>query len=193
MKSLCVYCGSSSGSKAGYADAARDLGRLLAESDIRLVYGGASVGIMGVLADEVIAAGGKATGVIPKAIFEKEVAHQGLSELCVVDSMHSRKAMMAELSDAFVALPGGLGTLEELFEILTWTQLGLQQKPCGLLNVAGFYDHLIRFLEHSVTQAFVKPVHRDMLLVETDARALLGALQAYHPPEVNKWIEASDT
>ncbi len=193
MKSLCVYCGSSPGSKAGYADAARDLGRLLAESDIRLVYGGASVGIMGVLADEVIAAGGKATGVIPKAIFEKEVAHQGLSELCVVDSMHSRKAMMAELSDAFVALPGGLGTLEELFEILTWTQLGLQQKPCGLLNVAGFYDHLIRFLEHSVTQAFVKPVHRDMLLVETDARALLGALQAYHPPEVNKWIEASDT
>jgi uncharacterized protein (TIGR00730 family) len=193
MKTLCVYCGSSPGSRPAYAGSARALGRLLAAAKINLVYGGASVGIMGVLADEVIACGGEAIGVIPSAILKKEIAHQGLSELHVVDSMHSRKAMMADLSDGFVALPGGLGTLEELFEILTWTQLGLQQKPCGLLNVNGFYDHLIRFLDHSVTEAFVKPVHRELLLVEDEPERLLEAMQAYRAPRVDKWINPVDS
>lgn len=188
MKRVCVYCGSSPGRRAEYRQAAAMLGRRLAARDIALVYGGASVGIMGVIADAVLSSGGQAIGVIPEALAVKEVAHAGLTEQHVVGSMHERKALMAELADGFIALPGGWGTLEELFEMLTWAQLGFHGKPCGLLNVHGYFDSLHRFLEHAIEEQFVKPVYRDMLIIEEDPNRLLERFHDYQAPRVRKWL-----
>ncbi len=176
MRSVCVYCGSSSGRREVYRDAARDLGRALAARGWRLVYGGASIGLMGAIADSVLEAGGEAIGVIPESLMTDEVAHRGLTELCVTESMHERKTLMAELADAFLALPGGLGTLEELFEILTWAQLGFHDKPCGLLDVAGYFTELRGFLHHARSEQFLRREHADLLIVESDSDALLDRL-----------------
>jgi uncharacterized protein (TIGR00730 family) len=182
LKSICVFCGSRSGSRPEYARAAGELGRVLAERGIELVYGGGSVGLMGTLADAVLAAGGRVTGVIPEALATKEVAHWGLTELHVVPSMHVRKATMARLADAFIALPGGFGTLEELFEIVTWAQLGLHQKPAGLLNTAGFFDALLALVDHTVTEEFVRPENRELLLEAKEPADLLDQLERTRPP-----------
>jgi len=189
LKNICVYCGSSPGRLKAYADAARALAEALVSRNIGLVYGGASIGIMGAVADHVLQLGGKAVGVIPEALMRKEVAHYRLSELYVTQSMHERKMRMAELSDGFIALPGGLGTLEELFEIWTWAQLGFHDKPCGLLNVEGYYDPLIEFLDHAVTEQFVHPSHRAILIVESDPEKLLDRFANYQPPIVKTWVE----
>lgn len=188
MKTICVYCGSSPGRRPAYLEAARSLGETLTNRGLHLVYGGASVGIMGAVADAVLAGGGEATGVIPEALAVKEVAHASLTQQRVVGSMHERKALMAELSDGFVALPGGWGTFEELFEMLTWAQLGFHDKPCGLLNIDGYYDDLAKFLEHAVEEGFVPPVCRSMLIVEREPEALLERFEAYSAPTVRKWI-----
>ncbi len=193
LKAICVYCGSSVGRRESYAVAARGLGNVLAERDIALVYGGASVGIMGAVADTVLAAGGRAIGVIPETLMRKELAHPGLTELHVTKSMHERKALMAERSDGFIALPGGVGTLEELFEVWTWAQLGLHQKPCGLLNVDGYFDKLLEFLDHTAAENFVKPEHRSLLLTETNPSALLDGFLSYTPQAVPKWITPDET
>lgn len=193
MKRLCVYCGSSPGRDPRYGEAARTLGNILLERDIGLVYGGASVGVMGQVADAVLAGGGQAIGVIPEALAVKEVAHDGLTEQHVVPSMHERKALMADLSDGFVALPGGWGTIEEIFEVLTWAQLGFHDKPCGLLNTGGYYDLLHGFLEHAIEEEFVKPTYRQMLIVESDPAALLDRYAAYTPPKIKKWITREET
>lgn len=188
MQSICVFCGSNTGVGDGYVHAARSLAQALARRGIRLVYGGGSIGLMGVLGDAALAAGGHVTGVTPRKLLEREVVHRGLTELHVVETMHERKAMMAALSDAFVALPGGLGTLEELFEVLTWTQLGIHSKPCALLDVAGYYTRLSGFLDHAVERGFVKKEHRDMLLVAEDPETLLDRLASANLPRVSKWI-----
>jgi uncharacterized protein (TIGR00730 family) len=185
---VCVFCGSSSGVRASYGEAARTFGELLAQAGIGLVYGGAQVGLMGVVADAVLARGGEVIGVIPNGLVAREVAHRGLSDLRVVSSMHERKALMAELSDAFVALPGGIGTLEELFEVWTWAQLGIHTKPCALLNVDGFYDSLAGFLDHVVDQGFLRANQREMLIVERDPAALLQRFADYQHPEAPKWL-----
>ena len=189
MKSVCVFCGSSPGGDPAYLDAARTTGAAIAERGLTLVYGGAKVGLMGAVADAALAASGEVIGVLPKALMIKEIGHTGLSRLEVVASMHERKARMAELSDGFIALPGGAGTLEEIFEIWTWGQLGFHGKPAGFLNVAGYYDKLAGFLDHTVSEAFVKPVHRDMLIFRDDPAALLDALAAYDAPATGKWLE----
>jgi uncharacterized protein (TIGR00730 family) len=189
MRRLCVYCGSNPGSQPDYTEAARNLARALVERNIEVVYGGASVGIMGVLADAILAEGGHVIGIIPQALVDKEVAHRGLSDLRVVKSMHERKTLMAELSDGFIALPGGLGTLEELFEVLTWALLGLHQKPCGLLNIRDYYRSLIDFLDHAVAERFIKDVHRAMLLVEEQPERLLERFELYKAPSVAKWFD----
>ena len=189
IASLCVYCGSASGGSPVYAAAARALGRELVRRDIGLVYGGGNVGLMGAIADEVMASGGHATGVIPEALMKREVGHHGLTELHVVRDMHERKAMMAELADGFIAMPGGFGTLEELFEVTTWAQLGLHQKPIGLLNVNGFYDGLTAFAAHLVTQGFVRPDHAQLLMHAPDAAALLDQFETYVPNIKVKWLE----
>lgn len=189
MKRVCVYCGSSPGKHTSYRDAAESLGQVLARRRIALVYGGASVGVMGAVADAVVSAGGEAFGVIPESLMSFEVAHRGLTELIVVDSMHTRKARMADLSDAFIALPGGLGTLEELFEMLTWSQLRFHQKPVGLLNVDGFYDGLLAFLDGTVDAGFVRQEHRDNLIVGDDPEQLLADLADWSPPDIDKWWE----
>lgn len=178
MRSLCVFCGSSPGLSESYAAAARDLGRALAGRGVRVVYGGASVGLMGAVADAALAAGGEVVGVIPRHLADREVAHHGLTELHVVASMHERKALMAELSDGFVALPGGMGTLEELAEILTWAQLGLHVKPVGVLDVDGFWQPLVAWLDHAEGQGFLRPEHRALLTARADVEALLDALDA---------------
>lgn len=192
MKSVCVYCGSNPGRQPAYAEAARGLGAALVARGLGLVYGGASVGVMGVLADAVLALGGHVTGVIPEALVRREVAHPGLSRLVVTGSMHERKTRMADLADGFVALPGGIGTLEELFEAWTWAQLGLHGKPCGLLNVAGYFDGLLAFLDHAVAERFVKEPHRAMLIVSDDPSELLRRFEAYEAPVVRKWIAKGD-
>ncbi len=181
MKSLCVYCGSSIGASPAYTMAARALAEAMVKSNISLVYGGGNVGLMGVIADEVIRLGGEATGVIPKALMDKEVGHAGLTRLHIVKDMHERKAMMAALSDGFVAMPGGIGTLEELFEVFTWSQLGLHDKPIGLLNVNGFYDGLIAFLEHVVIERFLRPEQASLLVHEAEGEALLARLKTHVP------------
>jgi uncharacterized protein (TIGR00730 family) len=194
ISSVCVYCGSSAGRRPAYVEAARALAAALVARGIRLVYGGARVGVMGALADAALALGGTVTGVIPRALAGKELAHDGLSELIVTESMHARKTIMAERSDACIALPGGIGTLEELFEAWTWTQLGFHRKPCGLLNPAGYFDALIQFVDHSVAEGYMRQTHRDILLVDVDPDALLDRLEAYEPPEITKWITgAGDT
>ncbi|WP_260581314.1 TIGR00730 family Rossman fold protein [Sphingopyxis sp. PET50] len=185
---ICVFSGSSAGISGAYERAARALGKRLAQGGIDLVYGGAAVGLMGAIADATLAEGGHVTGVIPQALVDKEVAHRGLTELHIVNSMHERKAMMADLSDGFIAMPGGIGTFEELFEVWTWAQLGSHAKPCALLNILGFYDRLLEFLGHVVGQGFLKKVHRDMLIVEEDPAALLHAMAQYKAPAVGKWI-----
>jgi uncharacterized protein (TIGR00730 family) len=176
LRSVCVFCGSSAGSDPRYLAAAQSFGRSLAVAHLRIVYGGASVGLMGALADAALEAGGEVIGVIPAALFDREIAHRGLSDLRVVTTMHERKAMMADLADAFVALPGGLGTLEELFEVWTWGMLGLHDKPYGLLNVGGFYDRLIGFLDSITAQGFVRPAQRSRLVVDANAETLLRRL-----------------
>jgi uncharacterized protein (TIGR00730 family) len=188
LGSVCVFAGSSPGARPEYAAAARTLGRSLAGEGIALVYGGGSVGLMGVLADEALADGGSVIGVIPRALFEREVGHDGLTELRVVESMHERKAQMADLADAFIALPGGMGTLEELFETLTWGQLGYHDKPCGLLNTSGYWDDMLAALDRAVGEHFLAPKHRQMLLVEEEPAALLELLRTYEPPRVEKWL-----
>ena len=188
MKRVCVFCGSNSGSRAAYLKAAQALGQALARRGLGLVYGGGRVGLMGALADAVLVKGGEVIGVIPEAMVVKELAHRGLADLRVVGSMHERKALMADLAEAFVALPGGYGTVEEFCEVLTWSQLGLHRKPCGLLNVAGFYDPLLALFDHAATEQFVRPVHRSMVLVEQDPDRLLDLLANYRPPDLEKWI-----
>jgi uncharacterized protein (TIGR00730 family) len=189
---LCVFCGSNAGQDPVYLATARALGDALAASGIGLVYGGASVGLMGAVADAVLAKGGDVIGVMPQALVDKEIAHRGLTDLRVVGSMHERKALMVELADGFIALPGGLGTFEELFEVWTWAQLGYHRKPCALLNAGGFYDKLTDFLDDVVERGFVKPIHRAMLIVESDPAALIQAIRAYEPPKVDKWIKAGE-
>ena len=188
MKAVCVYCGSSRGADAAYVEAARSVGRLLAESGRTLVYGGGRVGLMGAVADAVLDRGGRVIGVIPRSLLEKELAHQGLTDLRVVASMHERKAMMADLSDAFLTLPGGLGTLEELFETWTWGQLGLHEKPYGLLNVAGFFDPLLAFVDRTIEQRFVMAEHRAMLLVGADPEQLLRDMEVHRPAVLPRWL-----
>ncbi|MEO5373054.1 MAG: TIGR00730 family Rossman fold protein [Alphaproteobacteria bacterium] len=184
MKRLCVFCGSSPGADPVYREAATALGHALAEAGIGLVYGGASVGLMGAVADAVLSRGGEVIGVIPRLLVGFEVEHTGLADLRVVDTMHERKAMMADLADGFIALPGGIGTLEELFEVWTWGQLGAHGKPCGLLDVAGYYRGLRGFIDHMVEEGFLRPPHRSMLVVETSAESLLHRFRAYAPPPV---------
>jgi uncharacterized protein (TIGR00730 family) len=178
---ICVFCGTNAGARPEYGAAARALGKLLAEEGIELVYGGASVGIMGELADAVHEHGGHVTGIIPQQLMQKEAAHTGIPDLIVVASMHQRKSQMADMSDGFIALPGGIGTLEGFFEILTWAQLGIHRKPSGLLNVAGYFDELIRFLDRAVAEGFLAQEHRAAIMVESDPRRLLERLRAYAP------------
>jgi uncharacterized protein (TIGR00730 family) len=178
MKSIAVYCGANPGASGVYADAARALGRALVARNVALVYGGGHVGLMGIIADEVLRMGGEVTGVIPQQLVDRELAHPGLTRLFVVKDMHERKAMMAQLSDGFIAMPGGMGTLEELFEMLTWSQLRIHAKPIGALNVAGFYDQLVGFLQHAHGEAFIKPEHAGLMMVDADPEALLARLMA---------------
>lgn len=187
MRSVCVYCGSSGNAAEVYFEAARRTGQTLVERGLSLVFGGSRSGLMGVLADTVLAGGGRAVGVIPGTLVEKEVAHSGLSELHVVESMHDRKALMSDLADAFIALPGAFGTLDELFETLTWGQLQFHRKPIGLLNVDGFYDALLGFLERSERDGFLHPAHRAMITVGTDPAGLLDRMACYEPPDAGKW------
>ena len=188
MRRICVFCGSSPGRSPAYAQAAVELGQTLIARGLGLVYGGASVGLMGKLADTVLQAGGEVIGVIPDTLIRYEVAHRGLPDLRVVRSMAERKTLMAELSDGFISLPGGTGTLDEMTEMLTWSQLGEHDKPSGLLNVDGFYANLIAFLDHAVEERFLRPEHRAMLIVETSANALLDRFESYAAPKLEKWI-----
>jgi uncharacterized protein (TIGR00730 family) len=190
---LCVFCGSSSGRESVYTGLAVQLAQELAQRNIGIVYGGGRVGLMGALADAALAAGGQVIGVMPQALIDREIAHRGLTELRVVGSMHERKALMAELADGFIALPGGIGTLEELFEVWSWAQLGFHRKPCGLLDVDGFFDPLIQFLDHLVTAGFVRPAHRAMLLLATSPADLLSQFASYEAPKVGKWITRAET
>jgi len=190
VKHICVFCGSSAGDDPRFLDIARRLGSLIAGRGLGLVYGGATVGLMGAVADAVLAGGGHVTGVIPSRLVERELAHHGLPDLRVVASMHERKALMADLADAFIALPGGIGTLEETFEVLTWAQLGLHHKPVGLLDAGGYYGSLLAFLDHAVASRFVRPEHRSMLLVDEDPGRLLDRLASQAPVEIEKWIRS---
>ncbi|PCC98315.1 TIGR00730 family Rossman fold protein [Halopseudomonas pelagia] len=189
---ICVFCGSSSGNQSLYLDAAQQLGTTLAKAGITLVYGGAQVGLMGAVADAAIAAGGEVIGVIPRHLVERELAHTGLTELREVGSMHERKAMMADLSDGFIALPGGVGTFEELFEVWTWAQLGHHQKPCALFNAGGYYDKLIAFLDHAMNEGFMKQAYREMLIVAPDVESLMAKVEAYEAPKVAKWMDKEE-
>jgi uncharacterized protein (TIGR00730 family) len=191
IRSLCVFCGSNSGNDPIYANVARDFGVLLAKSNVALVYGGGHVGLMGIVADAVLAGGGKAIGVIPRMLWDREVGHRNLTELHIVETMHERKAMMASLSDAFVALPGGLGTLEEIFEVWTWAQLGIHRKPLGFLDANGFYAPLLSFLDLAVDAGFVRAQHRSMAIVDVDPASLLRRMSEYELPIVEKWISAA--
>ena len=194
MRRVCVFCGASPGARPEYAQATTELARSLAAEGVGVVYGGGGVGLMGVLADAVLAEGGEIIGVIPRALLEREIAHRDVADMRVVASMHERKALMAELADAFIALPGGLGTLEELFEVYTWAQLGLHRKPCALLNVAGYYDGVADFLSHAVEERFLREEHREMLVVETQPGPLIERLRGFEPDSVlPKWIDREET
>lgn len=189
IQRVCVFCGSNGGARPEYLEAAVKLGQNLTARSIGLVYGGAGVGLMGAVADAVLNAGGEVIGVMPRSLVEREVAHRKLRDLRVVGSMHERKVLMAELADAFIALPGGLGTLEEFFEVWTWAQLGEHSKPLGMLNVAGYYDPLLVFFDHLVNERFIRPEHRAMVLVEEDCGTLIARFASYSPPVVSKWID----
>ncbi len=193
MKRLCVFCGSSPGARPAYVATALALGRLLADRGIGVVYGGASVGLMGAVADGALAGGGEVIGVIPRALAVKEIAHTSLTELHIVETMHERKALMAELSGGFVALPGGIGTLEEIFEAWTWGQLGIHQKPVGILDVRDYYGKLLAFLDDALAQRFVKPEHRAQLVTATEPEELLEKMLAWKPLVVAKWMTAEET
>jgi hypothetical protein len=193
MKRLCVFCGSNLGAQAAYAQAAHEMGLALARAGLGLVYGGGNVGLMGVVADAALAHGGQVVGVIPQALVDKELAHTGLTELRIVRSMHERKAMMAELADAFIALPGGYGTLEEFCEIVTWAQLGLHRKPCGLLNVEGFYDPFLAQIDRAVEAGFIRKQHRAFIVVGEKPEPLLQNLLQFQPPSIHKWIDRDET
>lgn len=193
LRSLCVYCGSSPGADPRYASGAQALARELAQRQITLVYGGGCVGLMGVVADAMLAAGGKVIGVIPRALMEKEVGHLQLTELRIVTSMHERKALMAQLADGFVALPGGIGTFEELFEIWTWSQLGIHSKPCALLNIAGYYDPLVDFLDHATRQGFIRQQQRDLLFTTTSPQDLIRHMACYVAPETRQWLNQNQS
>jgi uncharacterized protein (TIGR00730 family) len=193
MRSVCVFCGSSPGADPIYREAAVALGREVAGRGLRLVYGGGNVGLMGIVADAALAAGGEVIGIIPRALAAREVAHRGLTELVVVETMHDRKARMADLADAFVALPGGYGTFEEFCEVLTWTQLGVHAKPCGVLNVNGYYDPLLALFDRAVADRFLRPENRALVLTDTTAAGLLDALATWVPTAVDKWIDRSQT
>ena len=186
MKRICVYCGSGIGADSAYENSACNLGKVIADNNIELVYGGASVGLMGTIAKSVVENNGKVIGVIPKFLVGKEVAFTELTDLRVVESMHERKILMTELSDGFIALPGGFGTLEEIFEIITWAQLGFHNKPCGLLNIKGYYDHLLKFLDHTVDQYFIEKEQRNMIIVEENSDKMIKRFNNYLPPLVDK-------
>lgn len=188
MKRLCVFCGSAAGRDPAYRAAARALGLLLPSRGLGLVYGGGHVGLMGIVADAALAAGGEVIGVLPRGLQAREVGHERLSELRVVDTMHERKAAMAELAGGFIALPGGMGTLEETAEVLTWSQLGIHRKPVGLLNVNGYWRPLVGFFDHAVAEGFLRPEHRALLLVEEEPAALIDRMLAWRPPELPRWI-----
>lgn len=188
MNSICVFCGSSPGKVPAYTEAARLLGHTLAERNITLVYGGGHIGLMGVVADAALEKGGEVVGVMPRSLVEREIGHTEVTKLHVVGSMHERKALMSDLSEGFIALPGGNGTLEEFFEVLTWAQLGEHGKPCGLLNVAGYYDPLLAVFDNMVAQEFLRPEHRKLVLLEEDPSALLHKFESYEPPRTIKWI-----
>lgn len=186
-QNICVYTGSNTGAKSDYAAAAKTLAAELVARELNLVYGGAKIGLMGVIADEVLRLGGEVIGVMPAHIAGHGVAHSDLTELHVVDSMHQRKTLMSDLADGFIALPGGGGTMEEIFEVFTWAQLGLHSKPCGLLNICGYYDHLHAFLRHATEEKFMKPAHLEMLLIRDNPHDLLNAFEEYKPKKENKW------
>jgi uncharacterized protein (TIGR00730 family) len=192
IQRLCVFCGSSSGARPIYAEAAAELGRELVKSGVALVFGGGRVGLMGVVADSVLAAGGQAIGVMPRALVEKEIAHTSLTELHVVESMHLRKAKMADLADAFLLLPGGYGSWEEFLEVVTWLQLGIHRKPCALLNVAGYYDALLSLASHALAEGFLRPAHKEMLIVEENPACLLVRLEAARVPSETKWVDPTE-
>lgn len=193
MKRVCVFCGSSHGVRPAYTEAARRMGALLAGRGITMVYGGGNVGLMGELADAALGAGGEVIGVIPRSLADREVAHLGLTDLRIVSSMHERKAMMAELSDAFIAMPGGMGTYEELFEVITWSQLGLHKKACGLLDVESFYAPLVAFVDRAVSEGFIKPAHRGIVVSDADPVTLLAKLERAEVPDLPKWIGRDQT
>lgn len=193
MKSVCVFCGSNPGNEPVYAAGARAMGTEIARRGLVLVYGGGAVGLMGVVADAALAAGGEVHGIIPRALRDKEVGHHHLTRLEIVDTMHTRKARMAELSDGFIAMPGGIGTFEELFEIWTWGQLGIHSKPLGMLNIAGFYDPLAAFLDGTVEAGFLKQAHRAMAMTDTEPATLLDRMEQYVPAQTYKWVEKEET
>ncbi len=193
MKRICVFCGSNNGLNPVFVEAAIKVGEFFAQNNIELVYGGGRIGLMGKIADTVLANGGKVIGAIPESLAIKEVAHAGLTELHVVNSMHERKALMAELADGFIAMPGGFGTFEEFCEIITWAQLGIHSKPCALLNVNGFYDNLIALFDHSTEQSFVRDEHRKLVLVESEIEKLYQLMKDYKPPFIEKWIDKKST
>lgn len=193
MKRICVFCGSNSGIDPIYLETAEKVGKFLVAENIELVYGGGRVGLMGKVADTVMENGGKVIGVIPHDLSQKEIAHQNLTELHVVDSMHQRKAMMAELADGFIALPGGVGTFEEFCEIVTWAQLGIHTKPCALMNIGGFYDAFIAMFDHSMNQGFIRPQHRALVLVESEIGKLYQLMKEYRPPIIEKWLHKEST
>lgn len=192
MKNITVFCGSNSGFRTDYAEAAKNLARLFVQNNIRLVYGGGNVGLMGIIADEVMRAGGKVVGIIPDSLDKKEVGHRGITELRVVESMHERKAQMAELADGFIAMPGGIGTFEEFFEILTWAQLGFHEKPCAILNIAGYYDGLLALCDNAVNEGFLRPAHRQLILDDSDPEILLEKMRNLKPVPVEKWIDREE-
>ncbi len=189
MKSVTVFCGSSSGFQPEYAEAARDLACELVKRNIRLVYGGGNVGLMGIIADEVMRQGGEVIGIIPESLDKKEVGHRGITELKVVSSMHERKALMAELADGFIAMPGGIGTFEEFFEILTWAQLGFHDKPCGILNVKNYYDDLLKLCNNAVNQGFLRAEHRELIIEDSTPFSLIEQMLTFKPVTTIKWID----
>jgi uncharacterized protein (TIGR00730 family) len=193
LKSICVFCGSGRGASEKYSEAAWKMGKLLAREEITLIFGGGQVGLMGVVADSVMKHGGKVIGVIPTFLSKKEIAHEGITEMIVVESMHQRKQRMADLSDGFIAMPGGMGTLEELSEVLTWSQLGLHKKPIGLLNAADYYKSLIKFIDHMVDEKFTIQQNRDSILIEEDAESLLALMRNYKAPDKPQWLDRAHT